>query len=945
MVTGAQHPVLVGRRAEIAQLVSLAGQAAAGQGAAVLIEGEPGIGKTALLDEAAAECARLGMRVLRGAAEDLEQRLPFAAIGNCLGVRGRAGGRGSAPDPAVARVTGLLRGEDAIGSSTAAANHELAVTEAILDLVDQWSSAGAVALILDDVQWADASSVLALHRLGEGIGQQPLLLAVAARPVPRGEAVAGLIRSLTARGASVLSIAPLDEPAVATLVENLLAAPPGPDLLRLAEGTGGNPMYVAELVAALSREQAIRHVGGVAEVNDELASLAHSLPRSLIDVIMRRLDFLPRKARDALQIAAVLGATVDVAELAAMMEVSAVDVSDVMMTAVDAGLLADTGDQLVFRHDLIREALAGSLPASVRTALHSRAGQALAAAGAAVERVAEHLLAGGTIDRRAIEWLAQTADQLMARAPQLAVLLLQRASGSAEDEAAEELRFHLVRALLWEGSAFDAEQAARTALAANHDPTRDGTLRWLLAQACYRQGRLGEAQAVADEALASPHLTQGEIGRFHGFVALCFLVVMQFEESNAAASKAIAIGEAQKDQLAIGYGYSSLGGVLMMRGEFEQTLALYDRVMAAFGGGIQPDLQMDPYYVRGYCLARLDRFAEADQALATSVRQNLQTGGVYLALSALVRTRLRFMDGRWDDALAEAQTGIDGFDPYSYGVPLQALTALIAFHRGAQADSGKVPVDDGSVGARSSRFILVWAQALVEEAQAGPREALDLLYPMWTQGGVMEHPRVVYDICPDLARLAAIVGDRQVAQELAVATQTVAEDLPSGTTRGIAQLCRGLANDDTDLLLAAAERFGQAGRPLFEGYAYESSALILAQSGQAGQAREALDKALALYGHLDAAWDTARAEARLRQSGIRRGVRGRRKRPKHGWEALTETENKVVLLVADGLSNPEVAAQMFLSRRTVQTHVSSILNKLGLRSRLELAISASRRSG
>jgi DNA-binding CsgD family transcriptional regulator len=466
----------------------------------------------------------------------------------------------------------------------------------------------------------------------------------------------------------------------------------------------------------------------------------------------------------------------------------------------------------------------------------------------------------------------------------------------------------------------------------------------LLAQACYRQGRLGEAQTAAEEALASPHLTQGEIGRFHGFVALCFLVMIQFEPSKAAASQAIAIGGAEKDQLAIGYGYSSLGGVLMMQGEFAQALALYDRVLTAFGGGIQPDLQMDPYYVRGFCLARLDRFAEADQALATSVRQNLETGGVYLALSTLVRSRLRFLDGRWDDALAEAQTGIDSFDPYSYGIPLRALAALIAIHRGAQADSSKVPVDDGSVGARSSRFILLWAQALVEEAQTGPREALDLLYPVWLHGGTMEHPRIIYDICPDLARLAAAVGDQKVAHELAAATQTLAADLPSGTTRGIAQLCRGLANDDADLLLAAAESFGQAGRPLFEGYAYENWAAILAQRGQPSKAREALDKALALYLQLDAAWDTARAEARLRQAGIRRGVRGRRKRPKHGWEALTDTENKVLLLVADGLSNPEVAAQMFLSRRTVQTHVSSILSKLGLHSRLELAVSASRRS-
>jgi DNA-binding CsgD family transcriptional regulator len=562
-----------------------------------------------------------------------------------------------------------------------------------------------------------------------------------------------------------------------------------------------------------------------------------------------------------------------------------------------------------------------------------------------VERVAEHLMAGTAVDRRTIDWLTRTADQLIVRAPQLAVILLRRALASADGETAPELRYHLVRALLWDGNASEAEQTARTALAGGGDPAREGVLRWLLVQACYRQGRLAEAQAAAGEALSSPHLTQGEIGRFHGFIALCLLVMLQFDPSEVAARKAITIGEREQDQLAIGYGYESLAGVRMMRGEFEPASELSDRALAAFGGGVQPDLQMDPYYVRGYCLVRLDRFAEADRDLATSVQQNLQSGGVYAALSSLVRARMRFLDGRWDDALAEIQTGVDSFDPYSYAVPMGALAALIAIHRGSHAaDSEKVPVDDGSVGARSSKFMLVWAQALVEEAQAGAREALDLLYPVWADGGVMEHPRIIYDICPDLARLAAAAGDQDRVGELAVATQTLAAELPSGTTSGIARLCRGLADNDPDLLLAAAEIFGQAGRPLFEGYAYESGAAILAQRGQGGQAREALDKALALYTQLDAAWDIARLEARLRQAGIRRGVRGRRKRPKHGWEALTDTENKVVLLVAEGRSNPDIAAQMFLSRRTVQSHVSSILAKLSLSSRLELAISASRRS-
>ena len=136
----------VGRQGEIEQVSTLARRAVAGHGAAVVLEGEPGIGKSTLLDAIGARCRHLGMRVLHGAAEDLEQRLPFAAIGTCLGLR--AGPKPDELDKNALRVAGLLRGEDALGQSVAAANHEFAATEGILELIDYWCATGPVALIV-----------------------------------------------------------------------------------------------------------------------------------------------------------------------------------------------------------------------------------------------------------------------------------------------------------------------------------------------------------------------------------------------------------------------------------------------------------------------------------------------------------------------------------------------------------------------------------------------------------------------------------------------------------------------------------------------------------------------------------------------------------------------------------------------------------------------------
>jgi len=391
-------------------------------------------------------------------------------------------------------------------------------------------------------------------------------------------------------------------------------------------------------------------------------------------------------------------------------------------------------------------------------------------------------------------------------------------------------------------------------------------------------------------------------------------------------------------------GYLAMAALRFAQGDMEQALSLSDRALAAFDRGIQPDLQVDPYAMRGYCLLELDRFVDADEALATAVGHNLRTGGVHLTLVYALRARLRFLDGRWDDALAEIQTGLDSPDPLGQTPGLRALAALIAIHRGTYVrDPDGIPEPDDGLGGRKYGYLMRWAQALVQETQAGHQHALDLLYPVWEQARGLDNRRVIYRICPDLARLAAGVGDRKRAQDLAMTAEALAAPDPTDSLRGTAQLCRGLADEEPDLLLAAAQSFRQARWPLYEGHAYESLAVVVARLGRTDEARNALDKALGLYAGLDAAWAMARAGARLRQAGIRRGVHGRRKRPRHGWEALTETERKVALLVAEGRSNLDIATHMFLSRRTVQSHVSSILTKLNLRSRVELAIRASRR--
>ncbi|GAA1373152.1 ATP-binding protein [Catellatospora chokoriensis] len=926
-------PVFVGRQGETDRLRALARQAVAGHGVAVLVEGEPGIGKTSLLDRVAADCAGLGMRLLTGAAEDLEQQLPFSAIANCLGIGA------ATTDPELARVSGLLRGEQAFTQSLAAANHDFVITEAILDLFDEWFAQGPVALLLDDAQWADPQSLVVTHRLGRGIDQQPMLLVVATRSAPRAEAVDALERSLVARGGHVVELAPLPPSEVSTLAHDLLHADAGPRLRRLLATAGGNPMYVTELLAELSDEGALAERNGRVELvwnTDELAE--GWVPPPLAEVILHRLACLPPGVRDVLQTAAVFGRTVDLTELSQVQGRPVAELAAVAASAVEAGVLTDTGTRLEFRQPLIREALAARVPPSARAALHRRAAQSLDAGGTGVERVAEHVMAGEDVDERTTQWLIGVADTLTARAPELAVELLQRALPTATRRQAGRLRLQLIRALLWRGEPAEAERLARDAVATGDDPACDGELRWLLAQTSYRRGHLRESLDVIQQALARPGLSEPERGRFHGFAAVCLFFLTRFDEARTAARQAVLAGEATGDARCRGIGDFALAMTMAMDGDLAQALAVNDRAIATLTEGVQPDLQVDPHTLRGMCLLELDRPAEAERALAAAIAGNRESGGAYLPMAHTLRARLLFLTGRWDDALVEIEAGADLPDLLGSAVRLRGMADLIAVHRGATVDPPTGP------GASYPHHFSRWARALCVESQQGPAAAFELLCPAWEKAHGLEPRRLVYRVCADLARLAVATGDRDRARVLAREVDELVTPQAQPSLTATAQLCHGLADDDPDLLLAAAADYRAAGWPLYEGNAFENAAEVLARRDRPAQARQALDQALERYGALEATADADRAEARLRAVGVRRGVRGPRKRPKHGWEALTATEQRVAALVAAGMSNPEVAAQMFLSRRTVQSHVSSILGKLELNSRVELAVRAAERT-
>jgi DNA-binding CsgD family transcriptional regulator len=207
--------------------------------------------------------------------------------------------------------------------------------------------------------------------------------------------------------------------------------------------------------------------------------------------------------------------------------------------------------------------------------------------------------------------------------------------------------------------------------------------------------------------------------------------------------------------------------------------------------------------------------------------------------------------------------------------------------------------------------------------------------------GVAENMPHRHVLLPVLVRLALATGDTARAAAAAQAAASEAEREPLAARTAAAGHCRGLIEGEPAPMQAAVAYYQASGRPLFRAQVLEDLAVVHGSRGEFAEARTVLREAIATYSSLGAEWDILRADTRLRAYGVRRRRQGVH-RPQNGWEALTPTEVKIAYLVAEGLSNPDIGARLFLSWRTVRFHVSAIMAKLQVDSRIEIAREAAR---
>ena len=266
------------------------------------------------------------------------------------------------------------------------------------------------------------------------------------------------------------------------------------------------------------------------------------------------------------------------------------------------------------------------------------------------------------------------------------------------------------------------------------------------------------------------------------------------------------------------------------------------------------------------------------------------------------------------------------------------IAAVIGFHRG-ETDTARRHLAAAEPHAKRIENRPISQLALAHSLDCEQADALPEALAALTAGfaNSTEDLGEIEDLLPDAVRLATQTGDLSTAQTLAGHASTLATESEIPHRQANALYCRGLLDHDAARLLAAAGRYHDADRPLLRAMALEAAAGHFVEADDRGQARDAFTSAVEVYFALGAAADVSRLQATFRAYGIRRGPHAKHRRARSGWDSLTATEIKIAALVEEGLSNPEIAAKLLLSRRTVATHVSHILKKLDVHSRTDIA--------
>ncbi|HEY2005734.1 MAG TPA: LuxR C-terminal-related transcriptional regulator, partial [Solirubrobacteraceae bacterium] len=795
---------------------------------------------------------------------------------------------------------------------------------------------------LDDMQWSDAGTAAALRTLHARLAALPIAWLIAFRPDQLSLQVARAFELLEREGAEKLVLRPLDDAAVAQVALDVMRAEPDEALLELLGRAHGSPFWLMELLSGLREEQLVRVQSGHAELLD-----GH-LPGRVRDSIQERFRGMSKPARETAIVAASLGRKFAFSDLATMLDQPPSGLLSPVGELISFGVLVESGDQLAFRHDIIRDAVRASAPASARRALDRQAVEVLLAAGASPVEVATQLAESADPgDEVAITTLFKAAEALARSDPGAAADMSRRGLELAP-------RSHPLRGPLVAQTALLLHEAARvdeaTAFA-------DTYLREALLPVHEAEIRLSIAGMFAispdvrvdagRKALALPDLPRTLRARHLASLVHNLLVGGRVEPARRLLPEATRAAGSSDDAIATFMLNLAEGGLEVADGRLGRALQLTEA--AARSGSARHDYARERLTQewRGETLMLLDRVQESLDLTADGIaeaQRDLQSWALHIFETW--RGRQLFQLGRLPDAAAmlEGQLTAEHDERHDSILDVAGVVALgrVGLHTGdarlQRITVARAKTMLGQSPPPSFRRQAAWLLALHAMAGGDAAGARTWLYA----SDVGDHrpilPLFPLDATDDapLVRIAIAADDHELA-ESGVAAATRRSELNPGvhTIAATAAHARGLAFADEQELALAAELFADGPRPLALASALEDLGAVRIKRGAATEGIDLLGRALTIYTRAGAAWDAGRVRGRLREQGVRRRLITP-DRPETGWAAMTDSELAVAKLIAQGLTNRQAAEQLFLSPHTVSSHLRRVFTKLDINSRIEL---------
>ena len=904
--SGLQQPteVLLGRERECAVIDHLLVDACAGVSGALVVRGEAGIGKSALLEYAVRRAAP-GLLILRAAGVEAEADLAFAGLHGLL--RPVVARLGELPETQSQALAGAL----GLGPSTH--SDRLLISAAVLSLLAAAAEHRPVLCVVDDAQWVDQPSADALVFTGRRLQAEQLALLFGAR---EGEA-----RRFEAAGVRELPLSGLDPPsAAAVLAGRTRHAAPAVRERLLAEAEG-NPLALLELPAGLSQAQL-----------EGRAALPEAIPLSprLEGVFRQRAGRLPDTAQAALLVAATDTTGDASAVLRALADLGLAP--DALDPAEDAALIRITERTIAFRHPLVRSALYQGAPLSQRRRAHAALAAAFTGEEHADRRVWHQAMATLTGDEEVAAALEASARRAELRAGHAsAVTAFLRAAELSTDGPRLVRRVAAAARAAWNaGPAARAREAIARAL-----PLASGELRARLLHLSgtieARTGSLQEAytrlvegaQATRDPSLKLEILLES---------AEAAMMAGEFTKALEVARFAVGVSAVSTHDRFIS---------TLHRGFGKEYAGEHERAQALLADAVDQAAALDD--PRALLWASHAAYTAGDgsgslRCASWAVEAARRQGLLSLLPPTLHKQSMElFSSSSFDLAYAAAEEGYRLSIELGHGQGWHlANMAAVEAVWGREQDARRHAADALALSQRSGwAFTTSFARhalGFIELSMGRPEQAADQLLMLTDPGHPDFHPVIGLPAVTDAVEAAMRAGRRDAAAgRLAMAHAWVGA-APTEARRALLARCQAMVGErDPD------EAFGEAVQhaPALAPFQRARTELLygewLRRQRRRIEARAHLRAALELFQRLGAVRWAEHAEAELRATG-----ETAHKRDPSALAELTPQERQIAGLVADGLTNREIAAQLFLSPRTVDYHLRKVFAKLGIASRTDL---------